>query len=80
MMPPCSVMPFIAAAMPCSRMPQWMKRPEKSVGVIAFIDLVRVLFEPVRSAEPPIISGSAGIRLSSANSQAVRVAISFGVA
>ena len=30
--------------------------------------LVRVLLEPVRSAEPPIISGSAGIRLSSANS------------
>src|SRR5476649_2370941 len=55
-----------------------MKRPEKSAGVIAFIDLVRVLLEPVKSAEPPIISGSAGIRLSSANSQAVRVAISFG--
>src|SRR5664279_3349586 len=57
-----------------------MKRPEKSAALIAFIDLVRVLLEPVRSAEPPIISGSAGIRLSSANSHAVRVAISFGVA
>src|SRR5665811_586921 len=57
-----------------------MKRPEKSAAEIAFIDLVRVLLEPVRSAEPPIISGSAGIRLSSANSQAVRVAISFGLA
>ena len=40
--------------------------------------LVRVLLEPVRSAEPPIISGSAGIRLSSANSEAVRVAMSLG--
>src|SRR5665647_2428903 len=57
-----------------------MKPPEKSAADIAFIDLVRVLLEPVRSAEPPIISGSAGIRLSSANSQAVRVAISFGAA
>src|SRR6478609_7789013 len=45
---------------------------------IAFMPLMRVLLEPVRSAEPPIISGSAGIRFSSANSQAVRVAISFG--
>src|SRR5665213_1774223 len=57
-----------------------MNRPEKSAAEIAFIDLVRVLLEPVRSAEPPTISGSAGIRLSSANSQAVRVAISFGLA
>src|SRR5476651_429907 len=57
-----------------------MKRPEKSAALIAFIDLVRVLLEPVRSAEPPIISGNAGIRLSSANSHAVRVAMSFGVA
>src|SRR3569833_2985265 len=57
-----------------------MKRPEKSAGVIAVIDFVRVLFEPVRSAEPPTISGSAGIRLSSANSHAVRVAISLGEA
>src|ERR1035437_332981 len=57
-----------------------MKRQENYGALFAFIDLVRVLLEPVRSAEPPIISGSAGIRLSSANSQAVRVAISFGVA
>ena len=46
-----------------------MKRPEKSAAVIAFIVLVRVLLEPVRSAEPPIISGTAGMRLSSANSR-----------
>ena len=39
---------------------------------------VRVLLEPVRSAEPPTISGSAGTRASSANSEAERVAISFG--
>ena len=32
--------------------------------------LARVLLEPVRSAEPPIISGSAGVRASSANSEA----------
>ena len=48
--------------------------------MIACIDLVRVLLEPVRSAEPPIISGSAGTRLSSANSEDERVAMSFGVA
>src|SRR5215208_6872514 len=40
--------------------------------------LVLVLLEPVRSAEPPSISGIAGTRLSSANSDAVRDAISFG--
>src|ERR1039458_6132786 len=57
-----------------------MKRPAESAALIAVIDLVRVLLEPVRSAEPPIISGNAGIRLSNANSQAVRVAMSFGVA
>ncbi len=78
-MPPCSAMPFMAAAMPCSRTPKWMKRPEKSAAVIAFIDLVRVLLEPVRSAEPPIISGTAGTSASSANSEAERVAMSFGV-
>ena len=40
----------------------------------------RVLLEPVRSAEPPIISGTAAVRVSSAVSEATRVAISFGVA
>ena len=39
-----------------------------------------VLLEPVRSAEPPIISGTAAVRLSSALSDAARVAISFGAA
>src|ERR1039457_7377101 len=57
-----------------------MKRPAESAALIAVIELWRVLLEPVRSAEPPIISGNAGIRLSRANSQAVRVAMSFGVA
>ncbi len=39
-----------------------------------------VLFEPVRSAEPPIISGTAAASASSAPSDAMRVPISFGVA
>ena len=39
-----------------------------------------VLFEPVRSAEPPIISGIATVNISSAPSDATRVAISFGAA
>jgi len=39
-----------------------------------------VLLEPVRSAEPPIISGAAAVSASSAVSDAARVAISFGVA
>ncbi len=42
--------------------------------------LARVLFEPVRSAEPPIISGSAAVRVCSAEFDDERVAISFGVA
>src|SRR5258706_9761929 len=40
--------------------------------------LVLVLLEPVRSAEPPSISGIAGTKVPSANSDAVREAISFG--
>ncbi len=39
-----------------------------------------VLLEPVRSAEPPIISGTAAVKASSALSDAARVAISFGAA
>src|SRR5262249_1564460 len=39
-----------------------------------------VLLEPVRSAEPPIIPGTAAVSASSAVSDAARVAISFGVA
>src|ERR1041384_5940339 len=39
----------------------------------------RVLSEPVRSAEPPIISGTVVVRIPSAFSEATRVAISFGV-
>ena len=39
-----------------------------------------VLLEPVRSAEPPIISGTAAVSVSSAVSDAARVATSFGVA
>ncbi len=39
-----------------------------------------VLLEPVRSAEPPIISGTATVSASSAVSDAARVATSFGVA
>ncbi|CEG09408.1 hypothetical protein BN961_02834 [Afipia felis] len=42
------------------------------------MSLMRVLLEPVRSAEPPTISGTAGISTSSARSDAVRVAMSFG--
>jgi hypothetical protein len=37
--------------------------------------LTRVLFEPVRSAEPPIISGIAGISWSSAEPEWTRVAL-----
>ena len=40
--------------------------------------LARVLFEPVRSAEPPIISGSVAVSASSVSSEAARVARSFG--
>ncbi len=57
-----------------------MKRPEKSAAEIACIDLVRVLLEPVRSAEPPIISGTAGTSASNANSDDERVAMSLGLA
>src|SRR5437667_12788419 len=39
-----------------------------------------VLLEPVRSAEPPIISGTAALSASSAVSDATRVATSLGVA
>ncbi len=39
-----------------------------------------VLLEPVKSAEPPIISGTAAVKASSALSDAARVAISFGAA
>ena len=39
-----------------------------------------VLLDPVRSADPPIISGTAAVSASSAVSDAARVAISFGVA
>src|SRR5947207_799603 len=40
--------------------------------------LALVLLEPVRSAEPPTISGSAAVKTSIAFSDATRVAISFG--
>ncbi len=39
-----------------------------------------VLLEPVRSAEPPIISGAAAVKASIAFSEAMRLAISFGAA
>src|SRR5260370_715525 len=39
-----------------------------------------VLLEPVRSAEPPSISGNAAVMASSALSDALRVAISLGAA
>ena len=39
-----------------------------------------VLFEPVRSADPPIISGIAATSVSSANSEAARVAMFLGSA
>src|SRR3954453_19276932 len=38
----------------------------------------RVLFEPVRSAEPPTISGTTAVSIPRAFSDATRVAISFG--
>src|SRR6266542_1763536 len=52
-----------------------MKRPEKSAAEIGFMPLMRVLLEPVRSAEPPMSSGTAGTSASSAISEALRVAI-----
>ena len=69
-------MPFIAAAMPCSRMPECIKRPLNWPGPITAIAFVWVLLEPVRSAEPPIISGTAAMSNSSVSSDALRVAIS----
>ena len=45
----------------------------------AFWPLVLVLFEPVRSAEPPIVSGSRSLIAPSASSDALRVATFCGV-
>jgi len=44
--------------MPNSRTPQWTKRPAKFPGAIGGIPFTLVLLEPVRSAEPPTISGT----------------------
>src|ERR1700704_4817456 len=57
-----------------------MNRPAGAAADSKVMPFGLVLLEPVRSAEPPINSGSAGTRDSSANSEAARVAISFGVA
>ena len=51
-----------------------MKRPPNLAGAMATMPLVRVLLEPVRSAEPPIVSGHAALITSSAFSEALRVA------
>ena len=69
-------MPLQAAAMPCSRMPQWMYRPDMSSGVISLVAATFVLFDAVRSAEPVTSSGKAGAMTLSAASPALRVAIS----
>ncbi len=47
-----------------------------SIGVMSRVASTLVLFEPVRSAEPVINSGTAGAITFSAASPALRVAIS----
>src|SRR5512147_163021 len=51
-------MPFMIAAMPCSRMPKCTYRDAYSPGAKFFHVLTEVLFEGVRSADPPTSSGS----------------------
>src|SRR3972149_1331890 len=55
-----------------------MNRPAGSAAENAVMPLGRVLFEPVRSADPPIISGTAAVSASRANSEALRGAVSLG--
>ncbi len=57
-----------------------MKRPAGFAAVNAAMPFGRVLLEPVRSADPPTISGTAAVSASSACSEAMRVAISLGAA
>ena len=46
--------------MPCSRTPKWKLRPALLVAVNTPPPLISVLFEPVKSPDPPISSGSFG--------------------
>ncbi len=60
-------MPFIADRHARARArPSGCSGRVKSVGVTSFMSFDLVLFEPVRSAEPPIVSGTAGLITSSA--------------
>ena len=54
--------------------------PLKSPGTTVVWCLVLVPLEPVRSAEPPIKHGSAGVSFSSTFCEATRVAILGGAA
>ena len=57
-----------------------MNRPAGFAAVNAAMPFGRVLLDPVRSADPPTISGTAAVSASSACSEATRVAISLGAA
>ncbi len=68
-------MPFIAAAIPCSRIPKYMLRPPSAPGPRSSAPSISVLVEPPRSAEPPSSSGSTGASALSTVPDAARVAV-----
>ena len=74
-------MPFISAAMECSRIPKWIVRPYGSAsgsglsaGRNELVLSIVVLFEPARSAEPPHSSGMTAPSAWSTLPDAARVA------
>ncbi len=79
-------MPFISAAMECSRIPKWIVRPYgfapgrglpsgRNDEVLSIV----VLFEPARSAEPPHSSGMTAPSACSTLPDAARVATALPV-
>ena len=83
-------MPFMIAPMPCSRMPKWSTRPwygsafhsstPPPSGRNDGADLIVVLLEPARSAEPPQSSGISGASALITSPEATRVATPFSLA
>ncbi len=78
---PCSAMPFMAAAIACSRMPKWIVRPYGSASGSGLpagrnddVLSIVVLFEPARSAELPHSSGTISPSAWSTLPEAARVA------
>ena len=73
-MPPCWLRPFNAAPIPCSRMPKRTLRPARSSAEKSVDEAMTVLFEPARSAEPPMTSGRASASCWITASDCLRVA------